>query len=168
MKKLWNFGMSMYKKYEELVNYLIVGVATTIVYLIATFIFENYIWDATIVIENILINSFGWAVSVIFAYFTNRIFVFKSKSKNMLAEAAKFTGSRLITLGLDVFIMWLFVNVLEVNFWIAKLFISCVLVMIANYVFSKLIVFHDKSTEADEVDETGETEKVGQQETDCE
>ena len=136
-KKLFDFGMKMYKKYEEIVNYLIVGVATTVVYLIACFIFEKFIWDPAIPFENFLINTFGWLVGVIFAYITNRKYVFKSESENVAGEAAKFVGGRLLTWGLDVFIMWLMVNVWEINYWIAKLFVSCVLVMIANYLISK-------------------------------
>lgn len=142
-KKVFDFGMKMYKKYEEIVNYLITGVATTVVYLIACFIFEKFIWDPEIPFENFLINTFGWLVGVIFAYVTNRIFVFKSKSrgKAVLDEIVKFVGGRLLTWGLDVFIMWLMVNVWGINYWISKLFVSCVLVMIANYLISKLLVF---------------------------
>lgn len=149
-KKLFDFGMKMYKKYEEIVNYLITGVATTVVYLIACFIFEKFIWDPQIPLENFLINSFGWLVGVIFAYVTNRIFVFKSKStgKAVFDEIVKFVGGRLLTWGLDVFIMWLMVNVWGINYWISKLFVSCVLVMIANYLISKLLVFKgDKKNE---------------------
>ena len=159
-KKLFDFGMKMYKKYEEIVNYLIVGVATTVVYLIACFIFEKFIWDPAIPFENFLINTFGWLVGVIFAYITNRKYVFKSESENVAGEAAKFVGGRLLTWGLDVFIMWLMVNVWEINYWIAKLFVSCVLVMIANYLISKLIVFAGKQdnhpgtkTERENIDE---------------
>ena len=150
LKKLFDFGMKMYKKYEEIVNYLITGVATTVVYLIACFIFEKFIWDPQIPFENFLINSFGWLVGVIFAYVTNRIFVFKSKStgKAVFDEIVKFVGGRLLTWGLDVFIMWLMVNVWGINYWISKLFVSCVLVMIANYLISKLLVFKgDKKNE---------------------
>ena len=149
-RKLFDFGMKMYKKYEEIVNYLIAGVATTVVYLIACFIFEKFIWDPQIPLENFLINSFGWLVGVIFAYVTNRIFVFKSKStgKAVFDEIVKFVGGRLLTWGLDVFIMWLMVNVWGINYWISKLFVSCVLVMIANYLISKLLVFKgDKKNE---------------------
>lgn len=142
----------LYKKYEELINYIIVGFATTVVYLIACLIFKLF-WDPEVVIENVLINTFGWLVGVIFAYFTNRAFVFKSKNPNMWAEFIKFTAGRLLTWGLDVFLMWLFVNVWNLSitvfgyfiesYWVGK-FISCVLVMIANYVISKLIVFSKK------------------------
>lgn len=149
-KRLFDFGMKMYKKYEEIFNYLIVGVATTVVYLIACFIFEKFIWDPQIPLENVLINSFGWLVGVIFAYFTNRKYVFKSDNSNMLSEAGKFVSGRLLTWGLDVFIMWLMVNIWGINYWIAKLFVSCVLVMVANYVISKLLVFNKKETDGEQ------------------
>lgn len=141
IKKIWDFGMKMYKKYEEIFNYLIVGVATTVVYLIACFIFERFFWDPEIPFENFLINTFSWVVGVIFAYFTNRKYVFKSENEDVKGEVVKFVIGRLVTWGLDVFIMWLLVNVWNVYYWIAKLFVSCVLVMIANYLISKLIVF---------------------------
>lgn len=159
--KLFDFCKKMYKKYEELVNYVIVGFATTAVYLVACFIFKLF-WDPTIPFENMMINFWGWLVGVIFAYFTNRAFVFKSKNPNMWVEFIKFTGGRVLTLGLDEFIMWLFVNALdwghwtvgnfECGYWLAK-FISCVLVMIANYVISKLVVFTKKDNKEESTDE---------------
>lgn len=152
LKKLFDFGMKMYKKYEEIVNYLIVGFATTGVYMVACFIFERFIWDPEIPLENALINTFGWLVGVIFAYFTNRKYVFKSDNANMKAEIAKFFGGRIVTWALDVFIMWLMVNKWGVNYWVAKIFVSCVLVMIANYLISKLLVF-TKPKEKETVEE---------------
>ncbi len=144
----------MYKKYEELVNYFVVGVATTVVYFLSCLFFKLR-QDPTIAYQNALINFWGWVVGVIFAYFTNRAFVFKSKDPHMVTEFAKFTLGRVATLLLDEVIMWFFVNFLDwghwtykefdAGYWLAK-FISCVLVMIANYVISKLVVFTDKKT----------------------
>lgn len=142
-KKLFDFGMKMYKKYEEIINYLIVGFATTGVYVVACFIFERFVWDASVPIENALINTCGWLVGVIFAYVNNRKFVFKSENANVKAELTKFFIGRLATWALDVFIMWLMVNKWNVHYWIAKIFVSIVLVMVANYLISKLIVFVD-------------------------
>ena len=139
----------MYKKYEEIVNYLIVGFATTGVYMAACFIFERFIWDPQIPFENFLINTFGWLVGVIFAFITNRKYVFKSNSDNVTGEVVKFFGGRILTWGLDVFIMWLLVNKWGVNYWIAKIFVSCVLVMIANYLISKFIVFIKEPEESE-------------------
>lgn len=141
LRKLFDFGMKMYKKYEEIVNYLIVGFATTGVYMAACFIFERFVWDPEVPIENALINSCGWLVGVVFAYVTNRKIVFKSENTNIKAEVIKFFAGRIATWALDVFIMWLFVNVWNVNYWIAKVFVSCALVMVANYLISKLLVF---------------------------
>ena len=107
VKKILDFGIKMYKKYEELVNYLIVGVATTVVYLIACFIFEKFFWDPQIPFENFMINTCSWVVGVIFAYITNRKYVFKSESEDITGEVVKFVAGRLLTWGLDVFIMCL-------------------------------------------------------------
>ena len=144
IKTLFEFGIKMYKKYEEIVNYLLVGFATTGVYMAACFIFERFIWDASVPFENFLINTCGWVVGVIFAFIMNRNVVFKSENANVTGEMIKFVIGRLLTWGLDIFVMWLFVNVWNVNYWIAKIFISSVLVMVANYVFSKLFVFKKK------------------------
>lgn len=144
-KKLFDFGMKMYKKYEEIVNYLLVGFATTGVYMAACFIFERFVWNAAIPFENFLINTCGWAAGVVFAFIMNRKVVFKSENANVTGEMIKFVIGRLLTWGLDVFIMWLFVNQWNVNYWIAKIFVSIVLVMIVNYLISKFIVFTDKT-----------------------
>ena len=85
-------------------------------------------------------NIISWIAGLIFAYFTNRKFVFESKNPNKLKEAAKFTGSRLITLILDMLIMWLGVTILAFNDKIIKL-ISQIFIIIGNYLLSKLFVF---------------------------
>ena len=84
-----------------------------------------------------------WVAGVVFGYFTNRRFVFKSKNPDMLKEAAGFASSRLVTLFLDMFVMWLLPTIFHVNDWIAT-FISAVLVTVMNYIFSKFIVFRKK------------------------
>ena len=61
----------------------------------------------------------------------------------MLKEAAGFASSRLVTLFLDMFVMWLLPTIFHVNDWIAT-FISAVLVTVMNYIFSKFIVFRKK------------------------
>ena len=79
-------------------------------------------------------------VPVTFAYFTNRKYVFESTNKNKLKEATSFVSSRITTLLLDMLIMWLGVTILKFNDKIVKL-ISQVLVVVGNYVLSKLFVF---------------------------
>lgn len=136
MKKL----SSIYKKYEEIINYLIVGVLTTIVSLVTYFLCIHTFLNAQSGIELQIANVISWVISVLFAYITNRIFVFKSQSKNYIKEISEFVGARILTLLMDMGIMFLFVTVLNGNDTIGKL-ISQVVITVANYIFSKLLVF---------------------------
>ncbi len=139
MKKIWD----IYKKYEEIINYLIVGGLTTVVsivsYLVCTITFCNPNNSIELQIANII----SWIIAVTFAYFTNRIFVFKSKNKNKLKEAASFVGARVATLLMDMFVMFVIVTLMGLNDLIGKC-VSQVVVTIANYILSKLFVFKKK------------------------
>ena len=139
MKKI----SSLYKKYEEIINYLIVGVLTTIVSLVTYFLCVHTFLNSSNGLELQIANIISWIVSVIFAYITNRIFVFKSKSKKYVKEIIEFFGARILTLLMDMGIMFLFVTILHGNDTIGKL-ISQVVITIANYIFSKLFVFKNK------------------------
>ena len=132
--------MKFYHKYKEIINYLIVGVLTTVVSLVSYYIIVSTVLNPNNAIELQIANIFSWICAVAFAYVTNRIFVFESKNPNKLKELTSFVGARLLTLGLDMFIMFLMVTLLHINDKIAKLVVQ-VVVTIANYVFSKLLVF---------------------------
>lgn len=138
MKKIW----AIYQKYEELVNYLVVGVLTTMIswltYALCKLVMNV---DNAIIMQIAVILR--WVAGVAFSYFMSRKFVFKSKNPKILREAVDFTTSRLVTLFLDMFVMWILPTVLKVDDWIAT-FISAVLVVIMNYIFSKFIVFRKK------------------------
>ena len=84
-------------------------------------------------------------MAVLFAYVTNRLFVFKSKSKGKekFKEFIKFIGARIISLGMDMAGMALMVSLLHWNDAISKIIVQ-VLVVLANYVFSKLFIFKKK------------------------
>lgn len=131
------------KKYEEIIIYLIVGVMTTIVSWGAAFL-GKLLLNVDISWQNTLNNTISWMVGVLFAYPLNRKWVFKSKNPKILKEFLGFASSRVSTLIMDIVIMWLTVNVIGMNYWIAKIFISSVIVTIANYVFSKLLIFKKK------------------------
>ena len=88
-------------------------------------------------------NIISWIAAVTFAYFTNRIFVFESKNRNMIREAGSFFLSRISTLLMDMAIMFVAVTLLGMNDKIAKLIVQ-VIVTIANYVISKFFVFQKK------------------------
>ena len=137
-------GKAIYKKYEEIIVYLIVGVLTTIVAWAAKFIANAVLFDNTMYptpFENTVLSTINWAAGVTFAYFTNRRFVFKSKEP-MRKEAPKFVLSRVSTWILDIVVMQVLTAV-NINLIVASV-ISAVLVTIANYVFSKLFVFNRK------------------------
>ncbi|MCI9280703.1 MAG: GtrA family protein [Bacilli bacterium] len=133
----------LYTKYEEIINYLIVGVLTTVVSLATYFICTETFLDPNKKLELQIANIISWIFAVAFAYFTNRKYVFKSKNKNMLKEASSFVGSRILSLLMDMFTMFIIVSVLHLNDKIGKL-VSQVIVTIANYILSKLFVFKKK------------------------
>ena len=133
----------LFIKYREIIVYLIVGVLTTIVSWGAAFL-GKLILNTDISWQNTLNNTFSWVVGVLFAYSLNRKWVFKSVNPQIFKEFIGFASSRVSTLIMDIVIMWLTVNVLDMQYWIAKIFISSVIVTIANYVFSKLFIFKKK------------------------
>ena len=140
MKSLYNKLFKYYRKYEEIINYLIAGVLTTIVslcvYYLCVLTFLNPNNAAELQIANIL----SWICAVTFAYVINRKFVFKSKTNKKIKEATSFYTSRITTLLMDMLTMFILVSVLRINDKIAKLIVQ-VIVTIANYILSKLFVF---------------------------
>jgi putative flippase GtrA len=135
--------LRIYKKNEEIINYLIIGFLTTVISLIAYYICVHTFLNPDNGFELQIANIISWIVGVSFAYITNRIIVFKSKEKNILKECISFVGSRIVTLLLDMFIMFLFVTVFRIDDLIAKI-ISQIVVIIGNYIISKLFVFKKK------------------------
>ena len=130
----------LYIKYKELVNYLIVGVLTTVVSLAAYYGCVFTFLNPESAIELQIANILSWVAAVTFAYFTNRKFVFESKETNMAKEAAKFYASRLSTLAMDMVIMFVGVTWMGFSDKIMKLVVQ-VVVTIANYIISKFLVF---------------------------
>lgn len=130
----------LYLKYKELVNYLVVGVMTTVVSLVTYYGCVLTILDPQSAVQLQIANILSWIAAVTFAYFTNRKFVFESTESNMIKEATKFYASRLSTLVMDMVIMFVGVTVLGFSDKIMKLVVQ-VVVTIANYVISKLFVF---------------------------
>lgn len=133
---------SVYKKKKEVFNYLIVGCLTTLVGLVSYYLFVSTLLDPDNAFELQIANVLSWILAVLFAYFTNRKFVFESKN-NKLSEFIKFILSRISTLLVDMFCMFCFVTVLSINDKISKLIVQ-VIVFILNYIFSKFIVFRKK------------------------
>lgn len=138
--RFWRWGWGVYHKNEELWNYLIVGLLTTVVSLATYFICTETFLDPNNDIQLQIANIISWVFAVAFAYVTNRVYVFKSKSKEYFKEISSFVGARILSLVMDMFTMFIIVSVLHFNDKIGKLF-SQIVVTIANYILSKLFVF---------------------------
>lgn len=131
---------SLFNKYKEVIMYLIFGVLTTIVSLVVYYLLVYTVLDPKSALELQIANIISWIMGVTFAYVTNRKFVFESKNNNHLKEVGSFVAARVLTLLLDMLIMFVGVTLLSGNDKIFKL-VSQVLVIVLNYVFSKLFVF---------------------------
>ena len=133
--------MNILKKYKSFVSYAIFGVLTTIVNIV-TYNLCYY----SVGLGNTLSNIIAWILAVAFAYFTNKIWVFESKSwkwEVLRREVPAFVSCRLATGVLDIIIMYVCVDLLGWNAFLMKV-ASNVLVIILNYVFSKLVIFKKK------------------------
>ena len=136
--------MKLYRKYEEIINYVIVGGMTTLVSLGSKWLLLFTILDAKDSFELQLSVIISWICAVTFAYVANRIIVFKSKNENILKEITSFVGARVLTLIIEMVFMWLFVTVFKLNtdLWVFILTIaSQFIILVLNYVFSKIFVF---------------------------
>ena len=127
---------ALLKKYREVISYLVFGVLTTAVNYISYLILSPFFWHTTIP------TVIAWVLSVLFAYVTNRRFVFRSHTggKKALGEAGAFFAARALSGVLDVLFMAVFSDWLGFNDKIIKL-VSNVFVVIFNYVASKLVIF---------------------------
>ena len=144
MKKIINQIIKLYKKYKEIINYLIFGVLTTIVNLVVKYLLLFTILNPKNSIELQTAIIISWIIAVIFAYITNRIYVFESKNKNKFKEFINFIIARISTLLMEMAIMWFFVTFLKLNsniYVIVFTLISQFFVIVANYIFSKLFIF---------------------------
>ena len=127
----------MKEKYGEIVRYLIVGILTTVVSLVTYYGCVFTFLNPENALQLQLANVLSWIIAVTFAYATSRIYVFQSKQENILREMAAFYSSRLLTLFMDMAIMFIMVTLCRVNDKLAKLVVQ-VVVTVANYVFSKI------------------------------
>lgn len=131
---------ALFNKYRELILYLFFGGCTTLVNIISYFICSR------IGIRTSVSTIIAWVLSVLFAYITNRNYVFESKAFGfapIIKEIAGFFLCRLATGLLDLAIMVVFVDYLHFNDMLIKMF-SNIIVIVLNYIASKLMIF--KST----------------------
>ncbi len=128
-------------KYYDILAYLVFGVLTTLVNFLVYYPLTNAA-GLSATVSNVL----AWAVSVAFAFLTNKPFVFKSldwSAAVTVPELVKFVGTRLSSGFLETAMIFVFVDCLHWDGNILKILVS-VLVVIINYVGSKLLVFRKK------------------------
>ena len=134
----------LYIKYKEIINYMIFGVLTTVVNLGVKYLLLFTFLEASNGFQLQVAIVVSWIVAVIFAYLTNRKYVFESKNTNFIKEFIKFVVGRLLTLLIEMFVMWFFVTLLKLNSDLQVVIFTIVaqiFVIVGNYVFSKLFVF---------------------------
>ena len=122
---------------KEVILYLIFGVLTT---LVDTVVF--YISNYTLNIHYVISTCLAWIFAVLFAYITNKIFVFSStkNNQNIFKEIFYFFSLRLVSLLLSILFMVIMVNYLHIPEIISKILVN-VFVVISNYFFSKIFIF---------------------------
>lgn len=132
---------NLFRKHYDILVYLVFGVLTTAVNYIVYLPCYNLLH-----LSSAVSNVIAWAAAVAFAYVTNKPFVFRShdwSAKTVVPELTKFIGTRLGSGGLETLVLLVFVDILRGNGNVWKLLTS-VLVVVLNYIGSKLLVFRKK------------------------
>lgn len=129
--------ISWYNKYKEILWYLFFGGLTTLINILCFYLLRVF------KIEMYVSNVIAWVVAVLFAFITNKLFVFNSKGKSKgenVRELVSFFGFRVLSLGIDMGAMYLLIDILSSGELFAKV-ISNVIVIVVNYIFSKVFIF---------------------------
>lgn len=131
----------LWKRYKSYILYLVFGGCTTLINLLTYTVFTRlFQWDMQFSVV------LSWICAVLFAFVTNKLFVFESKSlekKRVLKEVVFFFGGRIFSLLMEMGIMFVFVTLLHMHDILIKL-VANVFVIIANYFISKFLVFQNK------------------------
>lgn len=140
MLERWNLARIriLFEKYHNLITYLFFGALTTLVNFLVYFPLYNWV-NLSGTFSNIL----AWFAAVAFAFLTNKPFVFQSNdwsSKTVVPELIKFVGCRISSGLLETISIYFFVDMLLWNGNWVKIAVS-ILVVVLNYVFSKMLVF---------------------------
>ena len=146
MKQAWKKINEIWQS-SEVIRYIFFGGMTTVVSWIAKLLWNIIFYQNTKYptnLENFILSLVCWTAGVIFAFFTNRKYVFEKTSQSFWQEAWKFVASRISTLVLDIIVMQVLCNVIGLDVFLSTL-IAEVLVVIANYGLSKFFVFGNQS-----------------------
>ena len=138
-----NIFEPFYKKHKEVLLYLFFG-GLAFVVSILSFAFFN----VTLSLNEHISNIISWIITVTFAFFTNRIWVFDSKTENageFMKQMFSFFSGRVVTLVVEEIILFIFITWLGFPSMLIKV-IAQVVVIVLNYVISKLVVFRKKTS----------------------
>ena len=141
----------LYKKHSEIINYLIVGGIGTVISIGSFTLLMN------VGVETAVSNVISWVVTVIAMYVLNRYFVFTEHAKGfkkVLREIIAFTSARILTLVLETIIVVLGIDVMKLNAVVVKTFAQ-ILVIVLNYVASKLFIFKNSGSTDDKANRVG-------------
>ena len=133
-----NWILKTYSKYRELIMYAITGVGATLINTVAYIILADLVG-----INYVVSNIIAWILAFIFAFYSNKIWVFESNShdvKKTVIEFIEFGTARLSTGILDTLLMVLFVSILNINDVLSKIVVNIIIIII-NYLASKFIIF---------------------------
>ncbi len=160
--------LNQLKKHKELILYILFGALTTLVNYVVYFLCKagGFGYSPATVI--------AWIVAVAFAYIVNRICVFESKNNGVravLREIFLFVGARLLSLVLELFVMFVGMDLLHAGAWTIVLLsetlplgefltktVAQILVVLSNYVFSKLVIFRNRHKSKDDINKTEKAE----------
>ena len=128
-------------KYKFIILYGIFGVLTTLINIVTYSLLYSVLG-----FSNVISNIIAWVLSVLFAFITNKLFVFSSKSLNkkvIMKEIFSFFFFRILSLGIDMAGMYICISLININKLVSKIIMN-IIVIISNYIFSKIFIFKNK------------------------
>lgn len=131
-----------YKKYKEVLLYLFFGVCTSVISILS-----YSIADVLLGINELIANIISWILAVLFAFFTNRVWVFQSAThsgREFAIQLANFFGGRVVTLIVEEVIILIFITILDFPSIPVKV-VAQIVVIVLNYIISKFWVFKKKN-----------------------
>lgn len=139
--KIFSFINPFYKKHKEALLYLFFGVLTTVINIVIFYLFTDIIE-----LDELIANIIAWIIAVLFAYVTNRTWVFSphcATKGDVIKEIVSFYGGRVFTLLLEEGMLFVFIKLLTLNAIAVKI-VAQVVIIVLNYIISKIFVFRKK------------------------
>ena len=129
--------LDILKKHREIIAYVICGTATTMVSIITYYLITKFVFNVESALQLQIANIISWVISVLFAFVTNKMFVFKSKA-SAKKEIIRFYIARIATLIIDMALMYALVTVCCFDNMISKCAVQIVIIIL-NYIFGKKV-----------------------------